>query len=66
VAVALPEQVQCDWNIGKTFASNFTGRVLYIPARHADAIGKSWKYFASFLFENPSLFENDQQLRHVD
>jgi hypothetical protein len=65
-AVALPEQVQCDWNIGKTFASNFNGGVLYIPARHADAIGKSWKYFASFLFENPSLFENDQQLRHID
>jgi len=65
-AVALPEQVQCDCNIGKTFASNFNGGVLYIPARHADAIGKSWKYFASFLFENPSLFENDQQLRHID
>jgi len=65
-AVALPEQVQCDWNIGKTFASNFNGGVLYIPARHAGAIGKSWKDFASFLFENPSLFENDQQLRHID
>jgi hypothetical protein len=65
-AVALPEQVQCDWNIGKTFASNFNGGVLYIPARHAGAIGNSWKYFASFLFENPSLFENDQQLRHID
>jgi hypothetical protein len=65
-AVALPEQVQCDWNIGQTFASNFNGGVLYIPARHADAIGKSWKYFASFLFENPSLFDNDQQLRRID
>jgi hypothetical protein len=65
-AVALPEQVQCDWNIGKTFASNFNGGVLYIPAYHADAIGKSWKCFASFLYENPSLFENDQQLRHID
>ena len=32
-AVALPEQVQCDWNIGKTFASNFNGGVLYIPVR---------------------------------
>ncbi|MGH6822633.1 MAG: hypothetical protein ACREC4_03945, partial [Methylocella sp.] len=62
-AVALPEQVQCDWNTGMTFASNFNGGVLYIPARYADAIGKSWKYFASFLFENPSLFENDQQLQ---
>jgi hypothetical protein len=65
-AVALPERVECDCNIGKTFASNFNGGVLYIPARHADAIGKSWKYFASFLFENPGLFENDQQLRHID
>jgi len=65
-AVALPEQVQCDWNIGKTFATNFNGGVLYIPARHADVIGKSWKNFASYLFENPSLFENDQQLRHID
>jgi len=64
-AVALPEQVQCDWNTGKTFASNFNAGVLYIPARHAGAIGKSWKYFASFLFENRSLFENDQQLRHI-
>ncbi|MGB6175400.1 MAG: hypothetical protein WBF43_03435 [Methylocella sp.] len=65
-AVALPEQVQCDWNTGQTFASNFNGGVLYIPARHADAIGKSWKYFASFLFENPSLFDNSQQLRRID
>ena len=65
-AVALPEQVQCDWNTGQTFASNFNGGVLYIPARHADAIGKSWKYFASFLFENPSLFDNGQQLRRID
>ncbi|MGH6836133.1 MAG: hypothetical protein ACREC9_11410 [Methylocella sp.] len=63
-AVALPEQVQCDWNTGMTFASNFNGGVLYIPTRHAGAIGKSWKYFASFLFENPSLFENDQQMQH--
>jgi hypothetical protein len=65
-AVALPEQIQCDWNTGKTFASNLNGGVLYIPARHADAIGKSWKCFASFLFENPSLFENGQQLRRID
>ena len=29
-------------------------------------IGRAWRRFASFLFDNPQLFENDPQRQHID
>jgi hypothetical protein len=64
--VALPETVECDWNIGETIASNFNGGVLYIPSALAEPIDQAWRRFACFLFNNSHLFENDEQRKHMD
>lgn len=60
------EIVSCDWETGKTVATNFNGGVLYIPFTAAAAVRTSWRRWAEFLFSRPELFDTPSQRRNID
>jgi hypothetical protein len=64
--VVPPETVACDWDSGETFATNFNGGVLYFPADLVAVVGHAWRDFARFLSAKGELFENEQQMNHID
>lgn len=60
------EIVSCDWETGRTVATNFNGGVLYIPFTTATAVRTSWRRWAEFLFSRPELFDEPSQRRNID
>jgi hypothetical protein len=64
--VPFPEIIQCDWNIGETFATNLNGGVLYIPSELIPRLERAWKEFALFLFKNSQLFDDDSHKKYID
>ena len=52
-----PAIVQCDWNLGETYATNLNGGVLYIPSHLAESFGAAWRDFAAFLFAEKASFD---------
>jgi hypothetical protein len=67
-AIALADIVPTDFTLANTntIDCNFNGGFYYLPNHTIKPIANSWKKWASWLFANPELFENNQQRIHTD
>lgn len=65
--LARPKPIGTDWYPDEmTFDTNFNGGYYYIPKKQLSTLAKGWKKWATWLFERPTLFEQESQFIHVD